>query len=157
MPETDKEESIISPPVIDNKPKRARRKQSSIKALLNELLSRDLNQLNQENSELAEAVSLLEAAVVNIKFKIKLNELHSYIESNKSYLENIPITSQFNPGILTNITPKSASQPIITSQPTHIVDSKFNSNLDTSFYNQDGLAVIPGENGDLLTGTPIIS
>jgi len=143
-----------------------KRKQSdkTLEKFLMETLQRDIEDVNQESAMLNQLVTQLEAALLNIKLRLKYNELQLSLQEYKEKISqsnlNInldlllqnqygfqPYQNQYNPQ-----TQQSTQQPNFDNVYNFPVEPK---SPNLSAFNSDGTAVLP--DGEIFTSTPLIT
>ena len=139
------------------RPYTKRRKQSdkTLEKFLMETLQRDIEDVNQESAMLNQLVTQLEAALLNIKLRLKYNELQLSLQEYKEKISQSNLNINLEPIIQNQYNFQSQQN---TKQPNF--DNVYNFPIepkipDLSAFNPDGTAVLPG--GDIFTSTPVIT
>jgi len=157
------------------KPQTKRKDRSSrvLEKFLNEMLRRDIETVNQESAMLSKLVSQLEAILLNIKLKLKYNDLQLSLQEYRekisqsnlninldSILQNQynpqPYQNQYNPQLHQNQHNSQLQQGVKQDDLDNVVSFATKTKLpDLSAFNSDGTAVLP--DGELFTSTPLIT
>jgi len=139
------------------RPYTKRRKQSdkTLEKFLMETLQRDIEDVNQESAMLNQLVTQLEAALLNIKLRLKYNELQLSLQEYKEKISQSNLNINLEPIIQNQYNFQSQQN---TKQPNF--DNVYNFPIepkipDLSAFNPDGTAVLPG--GEIFTSTPLIT
>jgi len=144
--------------------KRKKQSNKNLEKFLVEMLQRDVEAVNQESAMLSQLVTQLEAALLNIKLRLKYNELQLSLQEYREKISqsnlNInldpliqsqygfqPYQNQYNPQTQQNT--KQSNFDSLYKSPT---EPKI---PDLSAFNSDGTAVLPG--GEIFTSTPLIT
>jgi len=119
------------------------------------MFQRDVEAINQESAILNQLITQLEAVLLNLKLKIKYNELQL---SLKEYREKIS-NSNLNINLEQVLQSQYSFQPYQNPKQPNF-DGVYNPPTepkipDLSAFNSDGTAVLPG--GDIFTSTPLIT
>jgi hypothetical protein len=153
--------------------KRKERSSRALEKFLHEMLQRDIEAVNQESAMLSKLVSQLEAILLNIKLKLKYNDLQLSLQEYRekvsqsnlnvnldSILQNQynpqPYQNQYNSQLYQNQPNSQLQQNAKQDNPDNVVSFSVKSKLpDLSAFNSDGTAVLP--DGELFTSTPLIT
>jgi len=135
--------------------KRKNQSDKTLERFLIEMLQRDIEIVNQESAMLNQLITQLEAVLLNVKLKLKYNELQLFLQeyrekisqSNLNMNLDLTLPIQYNTQSYQNTT-----QPNFGNVYNSPVEPKI---PDLSAFNSEGTAVLPG--GDLFTSTPIIT
>jgi len=144
--------------------KRKNQSNKTLERFLIEMLKRDMETVNQESAMLNQLITQLEAVLLNIKLKLKYNELQLFLQeyrekisqSNLNINLDLTLPIQYNTQLQQNqynTQPKpNTTQPNLGNVYNSTVEPKI---PDLSAFNSEGTAVLPG--GDVFTSTPIIT
>jgi hypothetical protein len=155
------------------KTKRKNQSSRTLEKFLHEMLQRNIETVNRESAMLNQLVTQLEAILLNIKLKLKYNDLQLSLQEYKEKISqsNLSINldsilqnqhspqsyqNQYNPQLYQNQYNLQPQQNTKQSNYDSVSNSPVKPKLpDLSAFNSDGTAVLP--DGELFTSTPLIT
>ena len=139
------------------KPYKKRKTQTdmALEEFLTEMFQRDIESVNKESAMLNQLTTQLEAILLNLKLKLKYNELQLSLQEYREKVSQSNLNINLEPIIQNqyNFQPQqNTKQPNFNNVYNFPIEPKI---PDLSAFNPDGTAVLPG--GDIFTSTPVIT